>query len=268
MKLKPIVLLTDFGLDDVYVGQLKGVIFRYNPRIKILDLTHHVQPFNVLQGAYFLWSSYSYFPSDSIFVCVVDPGVGTERKILLAKNKNRLFLAPDNGLLTMLAHDNLLEQVYIVSPDRVQNIVPLHCSSTTFHGRDIFAPLAAALSSGQKIHEPGKKINPDSIYLLPHIQPEYKNQKITTTILHIDHFGNVVLNLPIATWETTLRQHCRLLFNDYPVRLVSTYAHLASGEIGLIPGSQKMYELALNQASAREKFNLTIGQKVSLALQK
>ena len=266
--MKPIVLLTDFGLNDVYVGQLKGVISSYNPRANILDLTHNVQPFNVLQGTYFLWSSYSYFPSDSIFVCVVDPGVGTKGRILIARNKTRFFLAPDNGLLTMLAHENLLEQVYSVSPDRTQNIVPLHCSSTTFHGRDIFAPLAAALSLDKKMHEPGKKINPDSIYLLPHIQPEYKNQRITTTILHIDHFGNIVLNLPIATWETTLKQQSRLLFNDHPVHLASTYAHLATSELGLIPGSQKMYELALNQASAQQRLKLTIGQKISLTLQK
>ncbi|WP_457571807.1 SAM hydrolase/SAM-dependent halogenase family protein [Desulfovulcanus sp.] len=273
--MKPIVLLTDFGLEDIYVGQLKGVISRYNPQIKILDLTHHIQPFNILQGAYFLWSSYSYFPETSIFVCVVDPGVGTERRILIAKNKARLFLAPDNGLLTMLVHEHLLDKVYTVTHEEF-------LASKTFHGRDIFAPLAARLSLGKEAHDLGKEINPDNIYMLPHIQPEYKDQKITTTVLHTDHFGNIVLNLPIATWKSTLKQHSRLFLSTppaqssvlnthsstYPVYLAPTYAHIPTSELGLIPGSQKMYELALNQASAQQRLNLTIGQKVSLTLQR
>jgi len=259
--MKPIVLLTDFGLEDIYVGQLKGVIARYNAQIKIIDLTHHIQPFNILQGAYFLWSSYTYFPKNSIFVCVVDPGVGTKRRILIAKNKACLFLAPDNGLLTMLAQEHLLDKVYTVSHEDFM-------ASSTFHGRDIFAPLAARLSLGKEAHDLGKEINPDSIYMLPHIQPEYKDQKITTTVLHIDHFGNIVLNLPITSWETTLKQHSRLFFNELQLHLVSTYAHIPTNELGLIPGSQKMYELALNQASAHKRLNLSIGQKVSLSLQK
>jgi len=145
MGKKFIVLLTDFG-NDFYVGQIKGVIKSIFNDVEIIDLTHNIQPQNVIQAAVVIGESYKYFPKGSIFICVVDPGVGSKREIILVKKDSYLFLAPNNGLLTKIIDNNC--KVYKVVNEKYF----LKPTSFTFHGRDIFAPVAAYLAKGKKIN--------------------------------------------------------------------------------------------------------------------
>jgi S-adenosyl-L-methionine hydrolase (adenosine-forming) len=200
----PIVLTTDFGLNDPYVGIMKGVILNINPRAVIADLTHQVQPQNLRQAAFVLGSSFRFFPSNSIHVAVVDPGVGTERRAILLLTPEGRFLAPDNGVLSQVL-SNRLE-----SPTDRPGLVPipggctvyqltnpqywLHPMSNTFHGRDIFAPVAAHLSLGVSPDAIGSPVS--GLVWLPGSMPSYQSGYIQGEVIYIDHFGNLITNIP------------------------------------------------------------------------
>jgi S-adenosyl-L-methionine hydrolase (adenosine-forming) len=201
----PIVLTTDFGLADPYVGIMKGVIFNINPRTIIVDLTHQAQPQNLQQAAFILGSSFRFFPPNSIHVVVVDPGVGTERRATLLVTPDARFLAPDNGVLSHVV-SNYLEK----TPDGSPGMVPvprecaayqltnsqywLHPVSNTFHGRDIFAPVAAHLSLGIPPDAVGQRVS--ELVWLPLPLPNYQPDGIHGEVIYADHFGNLITNIP------------------------------------------------------------------------
>ncbi len=200
----PIVLTTDFGLSDPYVGVMKGVILGINPGAKIVDLTHQVQPQNLIHASFILKTSYAFFPQDSIHVAVVDPGVGTSRKAILLASPVGVFVAPDNGILSGVLEPFLDRRptgggtvsvpagctaYELTKPD-----FQLHPVSSTFHGRDIFSPAAAHLSLGAAPETFGPPLQ--ELVWLPFPQPSVRGNQITGQVICADHFGNLVTNIP------------------------------------------------------------------------
>jgi len=187
---KPIItLLTDFGTKDHYVASMKGVILNINPQCLLIDITHQVRPHDIREGAFILANAYSYFPKGTIHLSVVDPGVGGARKPLLIVTQNYCFVGPDNGLFTMITQKECVKQIIALDKRKYH----LSKVSTTFHGRDIFAPVAAHLSLGIKPNALGHKI--DSLVWLGFEGPFIKEGKLLGEILHIDAFGNLVSNI-------------------------------------------------------------------------
>ncbi len=201
---RPIVLTTDFGLSDPYVGVMKGVILGINPGAKIVDLTHQVQPQNLIHASFILETSHAFFPQDSIHVAVVDPGVGTSRKAILLVSPVGIFVAPDNGILSGILGP------FLDNPPTASDTVPvppgcaayelanpdfqLHPVSSTFHGRDIFSPAAAHLSMGAALEAFGPPLQ--ELVWLPFPQPIQEADRITGQVIYADHFGNLVTNIP------------------------------------------------------------------------
>lgn len=251
------VLLTDFGLADPYAGQIKAALFAHAPSIPILDLSHGVPSFAVGTGAFFLAASRQYYPPGAIFVCVVDPGVGSSRDLLCIRNKTHALLGPDNGLLSLAYKDMLRE-----GPVWVHTLPLGQAAFNTFHGRDILAPAAAALALA-----PGSAGLPGTLRSEPIVTPDWaepiRNQdEIVCTVLHVDTFGNCILNLPNAD-GLLLYPRLSLLPSRtkqgiilHPVRL---YAEIPPGSLGILPGGQGFHELAMNGASAAAAVNLATG---------
>ena len=200
----PIVLTTDFGLADAFVGVMKGVILTINPRAVIVDLTHDLPPQEVAAAAFVLGVNHSYFPPDTIHVAVVDPGVGTARRAVLLVTPAARFIAPDNGLLTGILQDYLDPPPAI--PGRIAVPPPLaayeltnpnyrrHPVSNTFHGRDIFAPAAAHLSLGQPPESFGPPLS--ELAWLPLAAPVVQDGTVQGEVIYIDRFGNLITNIP------------------------------------------------------------------------
>ena len=201
---RPIVLTTDFGLSDPYAGVMKGVILTINPNATIIDLTHQVQPQNLVHASFTLKTSHAFFPPDSIHVAVVDPGVGTSRKAILLVSPVGIFVAPDNGILSGVLEAFLDKQS--TGGDTVP--VPVGCTayelanpeyqiypvSSTFHGRDIFSPAAAHLSLGATAESFGPPVQ--ELVWIPFPQPAQDGRRITGQVIYADHFGNLVTNIP------------------------------------------------------------------------
>lgn len=259
------VLLTDFGLLDPYVGQMKGMLLTHAPEARIVDLCHQVEPFNILQAGFFLASSRSWFPEGTVFVSVVDPGVGGDRRIVLLEKFRQFFLAPDNGLLTFV----LLQG----GPSRVRDVTPpwRRDASATFHGRDLFAPLAARLLNETPASHLGEEVNPHSLARLPGTEPDRADDAVSAMVLHVDRFGNCILNLETGEWAPVLfKANTPSLASPVSVPLVPalTYEKLGADEIGVIKGSQGFLELSMNQQSAAARLGLKPGDGLTIHLEK
>lgn len=190
MKYGFIALLTDYGLEDHFAGVLKGVIHRINPAVRTIDLTHHVPPQGVAQAGFLLKHSFRYFPERTVFLCVVDPGVGTERGLLAARKGSHLFLAPDNGLLSFLKE----EKGACFYALKIPNPYVRHAVSDTFHGRDLLAPLAAHISRGIPLSRIALRTR--DIRTLSQAEPAAEKNGLWGTVLYADHFGNLITNIP------------------------------------------------------------------------
>ena len=187
-----VTLLTDFGLNDEYVGIMKGVILSINPSVTIVDITHHVDPQDVFQAALIIQYAFRYFPEGTIHIVVVDPGVGSDRAIIALKRLGHVFLAPDNGVLTLMLDEAGNEQIVRVDNQRYF----LESISRTFHGRDIFAPVGAYLSSGMDITSFGETI-PQKDLVRVSVEKPYisKAGELVGTVMWIDRFGNMITNI-------------------------------------------------------------------------
>ncbi len=247
-----IVLLTDFGLDDPYAGQMKGVIYRHCPQAAIVDLTHGVQAFNIHQAGFLLASSLDFFPAGTVFIAVVDPGVGSDRGIVLAETRACWILAPDNGLLSQALDAGLLKTCrrFLGNPP----------SSTTFHGRDIFAPLGAELAREQRVPADFEPFDPQELVRLYLPVPAVCSTGVKCMVLHRDHYGNLVLNLDIDPWAGRL-QGARMRIGGYEMVLVSYYAAIPEGCLGLVTGSQGRLEIAAREYSAARLLGLDPGDE-------
>jgi S-adenosylmethionine hydrolase len=245
-----IALLTDFGLCDPYVAAMKGVIAaRCAARIE--DLSHELPPFDVWAGAWFLRAVVPYWPAGTIFVAVIDPGVGTSRRILAIERDGRTFLGPDNGVLSLVAAPPA------ISVENDAFFLP-H-GSTTFHGRDRFAPVAAAIANGTPLHELGPRV--DTIVALDYAPPSYDCARAEGTIVSIDRFGNLVTDIEAA----------RLPFQRFAAhagahtieRIARAYGEAGDGPF-LIVGSTGCVEISLTNESAAERLKLARGEHVAI----
>ncbi|UCE10223.1 MAG: SAM-dependent chlorinase/fluorinase [Candidatus Thorarchaeota archaeon] len=244
--MKLIVLLTDFG-ESEYVGMMKGVIYSVDPDAKVEDLTHSIPPQSVREGAWVLLQSYKYYPRGTVFVCVVDPGVGTERDAVIVDTKNYKFIGPDNGLLHPAAEQDGIQQVFSIS---IESSV-----SRTFHGRDVFAKAAAHISIGRTSESIGKEKQKldDRI--------EFYLKERVGEIVRIDRFGNIITNLPPL-------EKPEMLFSTTTVqekiRVCGTFAEGPDIGLFVVTGSSGTLEIVSKNTSAAAELYLKIGDRVSL----
>ncbi len=239
-----VVLLTDFG-ESEYVGVMKGVIYGIAQDAKIVDLCHNISPQNVIEASWILKNNYKYFPEGAIFCCVVDPGVGTERKALTIKTERYFFVGPDNGLLW----ETLGEQKII----EIRQIPVPKDASRTFHGRDVFAVAAGDIEAGN-FEKTGERI--EGIEKL-----EFYRKGREGIVVRIDRFGNVITNL--AKQEKD-KYSVEVGSEEYTMRYYPNYEKAKEEELFLIEGSCRTLEISLKNGIANDKLNLKAGERVSI----
>lgn len=253
-----IALLTDFGTKDYFVGAMKGVILSINPQAQIIDITHEIEPQNIQSAGFILASCYQNFPSKTIFVSVVDPGVGSTRRAILVETQDYYFIAPDNGLLSLvLANEKEYQAFELTNPQFFNQPV-----SNTFHGRDIFAPLAAWISKGIQTNKFGNAVS--EIVLNRAIFPQkISENEIEGQIIHIDNFGNLITNLKKSdlTENFALVANGQIISNHH-----SFYAKAEKGEIFSIFGSADYLEIVAYCSSAKDLLKIEIGEKIKVLL--
>lgn len=274
-----ISLTTDFGLDDPFVGTMKAVIAGIYPQARVIDLTHGVQPFNVLDGAVKLWQGARYFPSATIHVAVVDPGVGSERRSLLAHIGNYYYVAPDNGLLTWILDDAEAAQQPVSVRQLTNEEYFLPGSSRTFHGRDIFAPVAANLAAGVAAEEFGPLIaehghatrGSQPLAKLGNTRASRKTSadrssvEIDGVVLLADRFGNLLTNIRREDLLPHSPEKIALHVGDKTItKLCRHFAEGARGKAVALFGSSGLLEIAVNCGSAQELLKLGPGTSVTL----
>jgi len=252
-----ITLTTDLGLTDAYVAEMKGVILGINPEAKLVDICHTIKPQNVAQAAFVLSRAYPFFPEGAIHVVVVDPGVGTRRRAIILRTKSASFVAPDNGVLSyVIGQSSAWEAVAITQPRFWRPTV-----SPTFHGRDIFAPVAARLSLGLPLTDFGEVIT--SVTMLPLPQPyQAVDGSIVGHVIHIDSFGNLITdvssdNLPKGKRGLTIEVGGQLISG-----LSHTYAE-GKGLLALI-GSDGYLEIAVKDGNASAVLSAKVGDEVRI----
>ena len=276
-RLPIITLTTDFGTTDHYVGTMKGVILSIAPQARIVDISHDVRPFQIPDGAYVISQACRYFPPKTIHVVVVDPGVGSARRPILAEIGGQYFVAPDNGVLSMIFEPPLQTQHSDRAKTRgngpsaiVRHITAeryfLQPVSHTFHGRDVFSPVAAHLAAGVPVSRFGKRIA--DYARLNFFRPTRTGKRFWTgLVLHIDRFGNLITNfhtddfpdLPTRPFELNIGLR-RL------TRLVPNFSDAQPGELVTITGSSGYLEVVVNQASAAKTLGCEIGSPAELVL--
>lgn len=249
-------MLTDFGTKDYFVGAMKGVILSINPNVQIVDITHEIEAQNINAAKFTLQACYKNFPEKTIFVAVVDPGVGSNRRAILVETDEYFFVAPDNGLLSFIFNETVNFKVYELTNEKffAENI------SRTFHGRDVFAPVAAHLSNGINPFEFGVQI--DEFIRLNETKPfENESGEIVGEIIHIDKFGNLITNLT----KENLPEKFVLEINDVKIEKLNEYfAEAEKGEILMIFGSAGFLEIAAFQSSAQKLLNSKAGNLVKV----
>jgi S-adenosylmethionine hydrolase len=252
-----ITLLTDFGQEDGYAGAMKGVVMSLNPRARLVDITHEIAPHDVLQGAYALLTSYAYFPAGTIHVAVVDPGVGSQRRGIVLQTPRHLFVGPDNGLFSFIYDAEQPSEVHsLTRPEWWRESDP----GGTFHGRDIFAPVAAHLSLGISPERLGERVQ-DPVRF-PHSQATITRDEVQGEILHVDHFGNLVTNIPDSALGP---RRFELPLRDYVIsRVTRSYETGRPGEPMLLVGSSGFLEIAVRRGRAEEVLNLHRGDPVCI----
>jgi S-adenosylmethionine hydrolase len=254
-----IAFLTDFGTRDWYVATLKGIILSHAPRAQVVDITHDIPPQDVIAGAFVLASVVEWFPPETIFVAVVDPGVGSERPLLAARADQRYFIGPDNGLLSWS-----LERASQATIVRLTNRrYWLKDISRTFHGRDVMAPVAAHLARGVRLSQLGRPVERITKLAVPAIQRHERS--VEGSILHIDAFGSLITNLP----ETLLRGKLSagpvmVRYKERQARMVSSYLEGQPNELIAVVGSLRLIELAIREGSAAWVCNARRGDPVEL----
>jgi S-adenosylmethionine hydrolase len=253
-----ITLTTDFGLEDPFVGIMKGVILGIAPGAQVIDITHGIRSYNILQAAFLIDNAYSYFPAGTVHVIVVDPGVGSARRPIATVAKEHLFVAPDNGVLSCIFNNDSAAADSSVYWIQNRNLF-LNSISQTFHGRDIFAPVAAHLARGARIESVGPRIDDFVKKELPKPQP--RDGKVVGTVLHVDSFGNVITNLK----QGDLAEDFAISVSGSSItRLCASFSDGAPGELFAIVGSAGYIELALNQGSAADRLNVGSGAEIEL----
>jgi S-adenosylmethionine hydrolase len=271
-----ITLTTDFGYDDAYVATLKGAILSTNPEANIIDISHSIEPQNILQAAFILGIAYRYFPKHTIHVAIVDPGVGSERQGVILKTPLSFLVAPDNGILSYIIDDlflvesrsltehtqGLREIVFKSGLEAVAITDPRfwrHPVSPTFHGRDIFAPVAAGLSLGISLYEFGEKIK--SLHVLsipkPTVDPD---GNLIGLILHIDHFGTLITNIKNNELPS---KDVSIEVAGHRIQGISDYYAQKEGVLAIL-GSSGYLEVSLRDGSAYDFLGTVVGDEIKV----
>ncbi len=256
-----ITLTTDYGLSDHLVGAMKGVVLKINPDAKVVDICHNVMPYDILDGALTIAQAYSYFPPRTIHVVVVDPGVGTQRRPILVTADQHYFVAPDNGVLSLIFEKEPRITVRHVTADHYF----LSLVSNTFHGRDIFAPVAAWLSKNWNTESFGEEITDYIRFSIP--KPKASGQKLTGTVLKVDNFGNLITNLKPEDAPQIVQPGVKfkILVGSKAIHhLAQTYAQGAPGEAFAIVGSSGFLEVSVSKGSAARALGVQRGAEVTL----
>lgn len=253
-----LALLTDFGLRDHYVGSMKAAALSVCPDLTLVDITHDIAPHDVLGGALQLAASFRYFPAGTVFVVVVDPGVGSARRGIAADVGDYRFVAPDNGVLTAVFQDMPARRIVELTERRYFRPTV----SRTFEGRDRFAPAAAWLLRGVELNALGRPIHDPVLLELP--RPTVTSETILGRIVQVDHFGNLISNIDRRTFEKLTARHPFVITvtgekgGEIPIgRLAATYAEIPDDQLCALFGSSDHLELALRSASAAAR--LAIG---------
>jgi S-adenosylmethionine hydrolase len=251
---RTVAILTDYGYRDTYVAQVKAVLMSLAPTAAIFDITHGVPAGNRRSGAYLLMSVLPYLPAESIIVAVVDPGVGTERRAVAVQGTRHLYVAPDNGLLCLALRTDPPQKAVVL--DNPRYFLPT--VSSTFHGRDIFAPVAAHLANGVPLDQIGSPIEPHSLEPLSDIDPEIGRDRITTHLLHVDGFGNLLFDLQEEVFRRWLPHGAEVIveFMGERIPLRRTFGDVPSGKLVAYFGSSGHLEIAVNGDSAYNRFSL------------
>ena len=271
-----ITLTTDFGTSDAYIASIKGVILTINRRATIVDVCHSIESQNTLQAAFILSTAHHYFPEGTIHLAIVDPGVGSQRKAIILKTPSAFFLAPDNGVLSYIIDELCptpakpptptppdleqrklnadLEAVAITNPDFWRQPV-----SDTFHGRDIFAPVAAHLSLGVSLHKFGESIS--CLYAFPILRPYHDTEgNLLGRILHIDNFGNLITNIRSSDLPG---EEITVEISNQHIHGLSHFYSQTNGLAALI-GSSGYLEIALKNGNAAAFLNTSVGDEIKL----
>jgi len=255
-----IALLTDFGTADHYAGTMKGVILAICPDVTLVDITHDIPPHDVMAGALELAASFKYFPAGTIFVAVVDPGVGSARRGVAADTGDYRFVAPDNGVLTQVLRESPAKKIVELTERRYARPTV----SRTFEGRDRFAPAAAWIAKGTQFAALGRPVA--EIHKLDIPMPEATADSVRGLVVRVDRFGNLVTNIDRKTVER-LGQSSAIAIDaggQRISRVVATYAELPAEGVGALFGSTDHLELAAPSSSAAERLALARGAVVTV----
>lgn len=256
-----VTLTSDFGLRDYYVGAMKGVLLRTTPNVRIVDICHDITRQDIESGAFVLEHAAREFPPSTIHCAIVDPGVGTARRALAFASRDHLWIGPDNGLLHFALRDTS-GPVYAIDPARLNN----YRLSATFHGRDVFAPAAAQLASGRNLSDIGEPISDPQH--LPSTPLQHRADGVEGRVIHVDHFGNLVTNIPrssIAIFGEKLHVYvgASTCIND----LKRTYTDVDPGQLLALIGSADLVEISVNKGSAELRLDAGCGTSVRIAKQ-
>jgi len=265
LRRQVVTLITDFGTTDHFVGSMKGVILSINPEVQIVDVCHQVASYDIFDASFTLAQSYRYFPPDTIHLVVVDPGVGTARRPLLARTMDYKFVAPDNGVLSLIyEREESIEVRHITSDHYFLNPV-----SNTFHGRDIFAPVVGWLSKGVEVDKFGDPITDFAKFASP--KPKRMGDNLIKGVaLRVDKFGNIITNITPDDVPQLFAENpppFRIVINQQEItRLNLAYSMGKPSEIFAIVGSSGFIEICTNRGSAAKALNANRGAEVGVVL--
>lgn len=256
-----ITLLTDFGQIDGFVGVMKGVMLNIFPKVRFVDISHEIQSGQIAGAAFLLHTSAGYFPTGAVHLVVVDPGVGSERRPIACQTRNHYFVAPDNGVLEFIYRDEIDFTVYHLNKPGFF----LPHTSNTFHGRDIFAPVAARLASGMALAQMGKPIT--NYARLNIAEPILKPNHIMAQVVHMDRFGNLItlISERILDLQEQRPDQFRIQAGTQSIKGIGkTYSSVGPGELVAYIGSSGYLEIAVRGGNAAEQLQASVGMNIEI----
>ncbi len=250
-----VTLLTDFGTQDGYVGAMKGVLLDGFPNVTVVDISHEIEPFNVRQGAFALLNYAAYFPENTIHIVVVDPGVGTSRRGLVIRAGDYWFIGPDNGVFSFIVRSDTF-QAYTLREKEFADV------SSTFHGRDIFAPAATRLLLGQAPQEFAEPAADLTSFYDPYV--EVSANEYLLTVIHTDHFGNIIFNFTIPDWKKIgSPSNIKIrLKSGFLYGIKNTFGDAREGQIMALWDSSGFLQISRNRGNAAEVLKMQVGDHV------
>ena len=270
-----VALLTDFGSKgSYYVASMKGVILKINPNIKIIDISHNVSSYSIIEASYLIRATYKYFPEYTVFIIVVDPGVGSSREILALKTKSKFFfVGPNNGIFSNLFNKKEIKECVLVNNDNYF-VKPV---SSTFHGRDIMAPVGAHIVNGVPLSNFGDQFDPDNFieYQIP-LEVVEEKKLINCTIQYVDSFGNGTTNIPMenesikgSSLKIKEGDNIKIKFKnqEYKGKFTFHFAKVPISSLLFLKGSSGYLEISINQGNAAEHIGFKVGDIITIILQ-